>query len=919
MKVLNRKWKNNNTGIFYAQNIKWKKGSFIVEITGNILWDGISVNAKLRNNKDINVKAINVEKHVLNQSRILYKATFDSNSFNRSVNSIWDFYIVDNKLNNHRLVSNIDFNNIGFYKLEAQDKELEPYYTIQNNLSLKLVKADSKLITDEITIDKDNFNIKGNLFTCKKVKEVHLSVENKMIKKCKSVGIKNNYLHTSFEINISLKKLFDLFENNKTMQLELNITYDDFSTESLMVQAPKLFEDSKIINKDRNILLYKNNDDNVFIKIIKKEIEAQITTIYSYEDRFEINGFVRSLEKINIMESFFVLKNREKDEEFKILQNLNEDGSFCINIHLNDLTDRSINNGIWDLYVSLGNDLTIRLESTLDDIDNKQKVISIPQQMASIGNDTFVYKLYYTLENQISLLVRKYIYVKKIDNGIISDNDICLEGYFFVEPPAQLLPSSFEGTLNIAGYYKREYELKINILTEQSENKYYTKFKFKADIGNLDDDKRRNIKLDLLSNMVSINADINGFPINIMMKIDGKSIEEKTNKFNRFIKYKRSKKFELLYKALNNIIPMNNNMAIYQSFHGKSYSCSPKAVHEYLSDIKGYKGIWVLDNEYTEVPDNTIIVKPNTLRYYYYMIRAKYFVNNGNFPDFYEKREKAIHLQTWHGTPLKKLGADIDIKSPSYKENNSHELKRRNSRWDYLIGPNKYTSDILKRAFEFNKTMLDTGYPRNDVLYRYKDIDKVNTIKEKLGIHKDKKVILYAPTWRDSDFHSGQSNQPYNLKFDIEKFKEKFSDEYVLLLRLHYRDASRLSLGKDDIVINASFYDDIQELYLISDMLITDYSSVMFDYANLKRPMIFYCYDYKKYKNQMRGCYFNFASAAPGPLVFDDDQLFEAIDNIEDVKVLFKDKLDSFYESFCSWEDGQATKRVVNEVFKTIS
>src|SRR5690606_3354637 len=121
-----------------------------------------------------------------------------------------------------------------------------------------------------------------------------------------------------------------------------------------------------------------------------------------------------------------------------------------------------------------------------------------------------------------------------------------------------------------------------------------------------------------------------------------------------------------------------------------------------------------------------------------------------------------IHIQTWHGTPLKKLGFDIDPSSPSYKENTSEQLIRRNKRWDYLVAPNEYTGAILRRAYLFKKKMLNVGYPRNDIFYKsehYKS-EIVKRTKEYLNIPLNKKVILYAPTWTDNEFHEGQANEP---------------------------------------------------------------------------------------------------------------------------------------------------------------
>jgi CDP-glycerol glycerophosphotransferase len=212
--------------------------------------------------------------------------------------------------------------------------------------------------------------------------------------------------------------------------------------------------------------------------------------------------------------------------------------------------------------------------------------------------------------------------------------------------------------------------------------------------------------------------------------------------------------------------------------------------------------------------------------------------------------------------------------------------------------------------------MLDVGYPRNDIFYQ-EDIDvKIIDIKKRLNIPLDKKVILYAPTWRDYEFHNGNHLKPYEFKFDLQTFKDRFGDDYVLLLRLHYRDANRIKVhGFEDFIYNVSSYDDIQELYLISNLLITDYSSVMFDFANLSRPIIFFTYDLKRYGSQVRGFYFNFRKEAPGPIVTNEYKLFDAIENIIPLQEQYSIKYEKFKEKFCHWEDGQASKRTIEAVF----
>src|SRR5699024_2361158 len=177
-------------------------------------------------------------------------------------------------------------------------------------------------------------------------------------------------------------------------------------------------------------------------------------------------------------------------------------------------------------------------------------------------------------------------------------------------------------------------------------------------------------------------------------------------------------------------------------------------------------------------------VKRFSLRYYYYLARAKYWVSNSRIPKSLNKREENIYLQTWHGTPLKRLVFDMnDVHSadPNYKKN----FYQQSRRWDYLSSPNPYSSKIFRRAFKFDKTMLEFGYPRNDILYQKNNEKDINLLKDQLGIPKDKKVILYAPTWRDDEFFS-KGNYKFTLKLDLAKMQKSFGNEYIILLRTHY-------------------------------------------------------------------------------------------------------------------------------------
>jgi CDP-glycerol glycerophosphotransferase len=279
------------------------------------------------------------------------------------------------------------------------------------------------------------------------------------------------------------------------------------------------------------------------------------------------------------------------------------------------------------------------------------------------------------------------------------------------------------------------------------------------------------------------------------------------------------------------------------------------------------------------------------------------------------KRKGNIYLQTWHGTPLKKLVFDMnDVYSanPNYKKNFYYQSRR----WDYLISPNQYSSEIFRRAFKYDKELLEVGYPRNDILYHPNKKELIKSIKQRIGLPLDKKVILYAPTWRDDEYYES-GKYKFKLKLDLMKMKELLGSEYVILLRMHYFIADKIATeGLEGFAYNLSSYDDIAELYLISDVLITDYSSVLFDYAHLRRPMLFFTYDLEKYRDTLRGFYINMEEDLPGPLLKTTDEIIYSIQNLSQIESNYKEKYDEFYQRFCSWDQGNASELVVKRVFK---
>lgn len=375
-----------------------------------------------------------------------------------------------------------------------------------------------------------------------------------------------------------------------------------------------------------------------------------------------------------------------------------------------------------------------------------------------------------------------------------------------------------------------------------------------------------------------------------------------------FEKGPRRKKLleDYLYPTFTKL-PQNKKLFMFEAYWGKSYSCNPKAIYEYLDrHYPSYKVVWSLNNPYDNIPGKAIKVRRNSWKYYYYLARSKYFINNVNWPNKYIKRSDSIEVQTLHGTFLKTMGLDVKDEVKTVKQLEGFRL--RHKRWDYLISPSRFMTKISRRVFEFDKEVLEYGFPRNDILLNNKYNDSyINHLKEKLKIPLDKKIILYAPTYRKKN--------NFNIELDIDALKKELSDEYVLLVRLHYFVADSAGIEYDnEFIYNVSGYPDVQELLLISDVLITDYSSIMFDYANLNRPMIFFTYDLEYYRDTLRGMYIDFEKEAPGELCKNTNNIISNLKNIDEYKSNYQKKLDSFRNKYNEFENGDASKRVLNKL-----
>ncbi len=408
----------------------------------------------------------------------------------------------------------------------------------------------------------------------------------------------------------------------------------------------------------------------------------------------------------------------------------------------------------------------------------------------------------------------------------------------------------------------------------------------------------------------------------LMMKNDLKGVQKairwsfgKAKLKSIFANKNKNTLYKLAYYHRYLKMPIKENVVLFETFMAKNYSDSPKYIYEALNKMYPgkYECVWAINGKH-DIPYGAKTIKRFSFQYAYYCAISKYLVFNVRQPLWFRKREGQVFLETWHGTPLKRLVFDqeeVTSASPKYKE----QFYKQRKEWDYLVSANPFSSKTFRSCFMYEGKMLEYGYPRNDILYASDKEERAKRLKEKLGIPLDKKTILYAPTWRD-DEHYGKGEYKFTLALDLKKMKTMLEKDYVLLLRTHHYIADKIdTTGLGGFAYNLSTYDDISEIYLITDICITDYSSVFFDFANLKRPILFYTYDIEKYKNQLRGFYIDMNTEVPGPLLYTSEEVIDAILHIDTIQNRYQKRYDDFYDRFCCFDDGHASENIVKEVF----
>ncbi|MGW8766900.1 bifunctional glycosyltransferase/CDP-glycerol:glycerophosphate glycerophosphotransferase [Streptomyces sp. NPDC055815] len=376
-----------------------------------------------------------------------------------------------------------------------------------------------------------------------------------------------------------------------------------------------------------------------------------------------------------------------------------------------------------------------------------------------------------------------------------------------------------------------------------------------------------------------------------------------------------------VYHELYSKLPIKKGLVVFESHLGKQYSDSPKAIYEEMrrQGVK-FEAVWSYAGaKPTGFPKDATLVKRWSWQYLRALAQAEFWIDNQGFPLRLAKRPGTTYIQTWHGTALKRMGFD----EPNTKARGlaaQASFQQSLDRFDHFLIRGEHDRRTLAKGFRLrDEVLLPVGYPRNDDLAEARRKEAETGTRDRgplaaeLGIDPEKKVLLYAPTFRAAP---GGKVQQFKAPFSVEEFAERFGDTHTLLIRTHYLNSVTLPPSVRGRVIDVSSHHDITPLLALADGLITDYSSVMFDYGLLDRPMIFFTYDYEEYAKENRGTYFDLKERAPGPVVATEEELYGVISN-------FKDEADTKYAAarqrfnaeFSEYDRGDAARQIVAKFF----
>ncbi|QDP96888.1 CDP-glycerol glycerophosphotransferase family protein [Microlunatus elymi] len=339
------------------------------------------------------------------------------------------------------------------------------------------------------------------------------------------------------------------------------------------------------------------------------------------------------------------------------------------------------------------------------------------------------------------------------------------------------------------------------------------------------------------------------------------------------------------------------------SYFGKSVSDNSLAIADVIADRRpDLRLLWTVADYSVEVPGGTTGLVYKSAEWWRALTSSRYIIDNCWLPGRFRRRDHQRVLQAWHGTPLKLLGNDrIGIRrGDEYRRKTAEEV----GQWDFLIAQNEYSKKIFESAYGYRGNILQIGYPRNDVLVRADDAYR-HSVRQRLGIEGADRVVLYAPTWRE------QAKGLFR-ELDFDAVTSFLGPTGRLLVRGHPNVVKYGRGVAGERLLDVTLYPQLSDLYLASDVMITDYSSTMFDFSVTGKPIIFFVPDLEEYSDVRRGTYFDLAASAPGPVLRTTDETIDALRDLDEVAKAHADNYRAWQQKFNPLDDGRAAERAVD-------
>lgn len=366
-------------------------------------------------------------------------------------------------------------------------------------------------------------------------------------------------------------------------------------------------------------------------------------------------------------------------------------------------------------------------------------------------------------------------------------------------------------------------------------------------------------------------------------------------------------------KLLSLFIRKDKNLILFVSFGGRKYDDSPRCIFEKMvldKNFDNYKLVWAFINpKQHKVDSRAEIIKIDTLKYFVTCLKARVWITNSAITRGLSfKSNWTFYLNSWHGSPIKKMGEDINQGNSSFKSHGRNLI-------DVMLSQSSFEAQIFSRVFNIPyENFRVYGLPRNDELVSRNNDNEINRIKSILDIPQDKKVLLYAPTFREY-IKDSNSNCVIYPPINFNKWQRILGDKYIILFRAHYEVVKVMDVQYDNFVKDVSQYPNLNELMLISDTLISDYSSIFFDYSILGKPMLCFAYDFDEYASK-RGLYFDIRKCLSNENIENEDDLLDAICNLDMAESI---RLSKEFRKKYVQEYGEATDKTINEILKNLT